>query len=125
MSGRKRTTARRTPDLTLEIQGLVEFTDKPRGDPVRKPLGKVVTSYDPAVNAVTERMKQKAPLQPRNGLGQNGHSGADELRIQNVMRLLQECLQSALSIKSKRATELVKLLRVACNQLELVDAKHL
>ena len=122
MSTRKSKVPERVPDLTIDIGGLIVFADKPRGGLTRTSAG-VVTCYDPAVTAMVEGMKQKSASPPKKRRSENGHSAAGEPRKERLTTLLDDCLREAESIKSKRGTELVKLLRDARRQVELIDPR--
>ena len=113
MSTRKGKVTEQAPDMTIDLGALVEFADKPRSGLTGTTPG-VVTSYDPAVAVLAERLKQKI---------ENGHSAAREPRKERLATLLEDCLRQAESIKSKRGTELVKLLRDARRQVELIDPR--
>jgi hypothetical protein len=113
MKAKKEQTPRRKPDRTFNVtQPLVEFRDKPRGK--LKPSSGVVTSYDPELIA--------ALMRPKNGSAKPGRRSdhAEAETIENLARLLDECLQTASTIKTKQATELVKKLRNARRQVELI-----
>lgn len=97
MRPRKPNPARSKPDLTVEVDvPLCVFMDKPRGK-LRTTSEGVVTSYDPAVAALAERRQ--------------------------LALILENCLRTASSIKSKRGTQLVTLLRDARRRVELLDHK--
>ena len=96
MTGKKRESARRAPDLTVEADSLIVFEDKPRGGRKTRSAG-VVTSYDPGVAALFERRK--------------------------LAKILEDCLRTAGSIKTKRGTQLVTLLRDARRRIDLIDGK--
>lgn len=96
MMGKKRKSARQTTNLTVDGDSLTVFNDKPRGNNKTTSPG-VVTSYDPAVTALAERLK--------------------------LVRILEDCLRTAGSIKTRRGTELVTLLRDARRRIELIDLK--
>jgi hypothetical protein len=106
MTVKKRKPTRRAPDLTVQADcGLKVFADKPRGNRQTSSAG-IVTYYDPAVVALGERMSR---------------SVADERHLRSVAKILEDCLRTAGSIKSKRGTELVKLLRDARRKVELIE----
>lgn len=107
MTGKKRKLNQATPDLTLEAGALTVFTDKPRGGSIATSPG-VVKSYDPAVPALAKRGKRET---------------TEESHIKSLAKILENCLRTAESIKEKRGTELVKLLRDARRQVELIDLR--
>ena len=104
MTGKTKKANHRKPDLTVEAGPLSVFMDEPRGDHVTTSPG-VVASYDPAVVAFGERMKR------------------DEKHLKSLAKVLEDCLRTAETIKNKRGTELVKLLRDARRKVELIDLK--
>jgi hypothetical protein len=107
MKAKKRKSIRRTPDVTVEGDSLTVFTDKPRGDIAGTSKG-VVTSYDPAAAALDAHLKRAA---------------TEKKSIQGLARILEDCLRTAGGIKNQRGTELVRLLRNARRQVELIDLK--
>lgn len=124
MTPKKQKPKLRKPDLTFEADSYIEFVDRPRGAPAGNSPG-VVTSYDPAVAALGDRLKRGAG--PKR-LSANGNSirgtkmdaDAREVQMHCLSDILDECLQAARTIKNKRAAELVKLLRDARKQIELI-----
>jgi hypothetical protein len=93
MTIKKKNPTARTPDMTVEGDSLVVFTDKPRAGRTATSTG-VATRFDPAV-----------------------------AELDNLARTLDNCLRTARTIKNKRATELVKLLRVAQRQVVAFGTK--
>jgi hypothetical protein len=93
MKTKKPKATRRTADLTVDGASLTVFTDSVRDGRAATSKG-VVTSFDPAVAA-----------------------------FESLTRTLEDCLRTAQTIKNKRATELVKLLRVARQQVGALGTK--
>jgi hypothetical protein len=93
MKTRKKQATGQKADLTVEGKSLTVFTDSVRDGRATTSKG-VVTSFDPAVAA-----------------------------FESLTRTLEDCLRTAQTIKNKRATELVKLLRVARRQVGALGTK--
>jgi hypothetical protein len=93
MKTRKPKSTGRAPDLTLDGNSLTVFADSIR-DGFKATSKGVVTSFDPAV-----------------------------AEFESLTRTLESCLRTAQTIKNKRATELVRLLRVARRQVETLRMK--
>lgn len=90
----------------FEADCFIEFNDKPRG---KAGVGTAYeTCYDTEVAKLASRLKKKSP------------SSASEL--ENLTKLLDDCLQTASSMKNKRATELVRKLRAAKRQVALLPS---
>jgi hypothetical protein len=104
----KRKSARRTPNLTVEAGALTVFTDSLRGEQVTGSSEGIVISYDPAVAALEDRLRRRV---------------ADARSVQNLTRILEDCLRTARTIKNKRGTELVHLLRDAKRHVKLMDER--
>ena len=136
MTAKKGKPNHRTPDLTVEGGPLMVFTDKakPRVGP---PSKGVVTSYDPAVAALSERAKRQSalavPIKSKgkirgilhldHGPPDATREAAEETRIKNLVRILEDCLRTASAIRNKRGTELMKLLRDAQRQAALIELR--
>ncbi len=108
MTIKKRKPIRRTPDLTVEGHSLTVFMDKPRGGSAGDSLDEILTSFDPAVAALGKRAKRPIP---------------ETAHIRSLARILEDCLRTAETIRNKRGTELMKLLRDARRQVELIDLR--
>jgi hypothetical protein len=106
MTARKQKSTRRPPDLTVEGRSLTVFADTPRGNVTRE--SQVVTSYDPSVDEMASRLKAKS---------------AGKKPIMSLAMIIEDCLRTAESIKDKRGLELVKLLRDAQRQVDLIGIR--
>lgn len=120
MTPKKQKSMRRKPDLTIEADNLTVFKDKPRGGVTETSRG-VVTTFDPDLAA-----RRREYLQGRGrefGLNRKLTEArpSDEKHIKSLAKILEDCLRTAGSIKSKRGTELVKLLRDARRKVELIE----
>jgi hypothetical protein len=93
MKMKNRKSTSRTLNLTVEGKFLTVFADKPRAGAATTAAG-VVTSFDPAV-----------------------------AELEGLTRTLENCLRTARTIKNRRATELVELLRVAQRQVGALGTK--
>lgn len=108
MTIKKRKPIRRTPDLTVEGHSLTVFMDKPRGGSAGDSPDEILTSFDPAVATLGKNAKRSTP---------------DAAHLKSLVRILEDCLRTAETIRNKRGTELMKLLRDARRQVDLIDLR--
>jgi hypothetical protein len=116
MAAKKRKLSPRKPDLTFEVDSFVKFTDKvPDGATTTCAEG-VVTSYDPAVAALAERLRGQATSPKRTRHSANGHGQPQKTERQHLEDLqvrLTDCLNAAQSIEARPMAKIIKLLTEA------------
>ena len=111
MTGKKRKSIRRTPDLTVEGESLTVFMDKPRAGRRTTSEG-VVTSYDPAVTALAERVRAAVAAEAQRLLNEAENVLTDEARYSLFRRKLLDKVEGIVreSVKPMEKIEGIRIL---------------